>query len=92
MQDKKNNLDIEKADKEIITYLELLLEKKGMDKLPSEILADMLMDLYPRFQNFLFLSVMQKMPAEKMDKFESFLESSPTPEESRKFMEENTEN
>lgn len=85
-------IDIEKADKEILTFLELLLTKKGMGGMPPDILADMLMDLYSRFENFLLLSVMQKMDPEKYAKFDAFLETNPAPEESQKFMEENVPN
>lgn len=85
-------IDLEKADKGVITYLELLLEKKGMSSLPEDVLADMLLDLYPRFENFLFLSIMQSMEADKYRKFDEFLETNPDPEQSKKFLEENVEN
>ena len=89
-QDQK--IDIEKADSEVLTFLELLLAKKGMGGMPAELVADMLIDLYSRFENFLLLSVMQKMDPEKYANFDAFLETNPTPEDSQKFMEENVDN
>lgn len=85
-------INLEKADKEIVVYIEMLLEKKGMDKLPPEILGDMLVDMYTRFQNFLFLSVMQKMDKDGYRKFDEFVESEPSPEEAQKFLQDNVEN
>lgn len=91
MEKTNKKIDLEKADKEVITYLELLLEKKKMTGLPEDILADMLMDLYIRFENFLFLSVMQKMDPQKYQKFDDFMETNPTPTESQNFLQNNVD-
>lgn len=85
-------IDIEKVDSEVLTFLELLLAKKGMGGMPAELVADMLVDLHSRFENFLLLSVMQKMDPENYAKSDAFIETNPAPEESQKFMEENVEN
>jgi hypothetical protein len=85
-------IDLEKTDKEALVYLELLLDKKGMSSLPGDILADMIMDLYSRFESFLFLSVMQSMEADKYQKFDEFLATNPSSDQSKKFLEENVEN
>lgn len=89
---KKSTIDFEKADKEVLTYLELLLEKKGMGGMPSNILADMIMDLYGRFDHFLTLSVMQKMNPDAYKQFDGLLESDPTPEKTMEFMEKHVPN
>ncbi len=90
--DQIQKIDIEKADKRILTYLEDLLERKGMGIMPPNILADMLMDLYIRFNNHILLSAMQKMDPEKYKLFDEFIESNPTAEDAQKFLEENVEN
>ncbi len=89
---KKPTIDFEKADKEVLTYLELLLEKKGMGGMPANILSDMIMDLYGRFDHFMTLSVIQKMKPDKYKEFDKLIESNSTPEKTMKFMEENVEN
>jgi hypothetical protein len=85
-------IDIDKADDRIVTYLESLLEKKGMGNLPPNILSDMILDLYDRFDSMLFLNVMRSMDPEKYQKFDEFLETKPGIEESSKFLHENVEN
>lgn len=89
--DQKQKIDLEKADDRIVTYLEDLLERKGMGIMPPNLLADMLMDLYIRFNNIVFLSAMQKMEPEKYKLFDEFVESNPTPEDAHKFLEENVD-
>lgn len=86
---KNIKIDYEKAQEDILSYLKLLLEKKGMGNLPSEILANMLVDLHIRFNNYLFVSVLQGLNGEGYKKIDEFLESDPTPEESTKFLQEN---
>lgn len=88
----RQKIDLEKVDNEVLTFLELLLAKKGMGGMPAELVADMLVDLHSRFENFILLSIMQKMDPEKYEKFDAFIETNPTPEESHKFLEENVEN
>jgi|GEM_PF-2330384 len=90
--DQVQKIDIEKADERIVTYLEDLLERKGMGIMPPNILADMLMDLFGRFNNHILLSAMQKMDPEKYKLFDEFIESNPKTEEAQKFLEENVEN
>lgn len=85
-------IDIAQADERIVTFLESLLERKGMGIMPPNILADMLMDLYIRFNNHILLSAMQKMDPEKYKLFDEFIESNPSPEKAQKFLEENVEN
>lgn len=85
-------IDFEKVQADILTYLKLLLEKKGMGDLPPEILANMLLDLHIRFNNFLFVSVMQGMGEDGFKKFDEFVESNPSLEESMKFLQDNVEN
>lgn len=88
----KTKIDFEKAQENILTYLKLLLEKKGMADLPPEIMANMLLDLHVRFNNFLFVSVMQGMKDDGYKKFDAFIESSPSLAKSTKFLQDNVEN
>lgn len=85
----KQKLDLEKADNQIITYLEILINKKGLGSMPPEILKDMLMDLYPRFEKFLFLSAMQNLTEEGYKKMDAFIGKKPKPEKSMEFLKEN---
>lgn len=79
-------------DDKIMTYLKALLEKKGMSGLPSEILADMLMDLYGKFEGYLLANVMEEMDDKTAEKFEAFIQSNPAKKESMKFLKENFAN
>ena len=90
MENKKINL--EDINQDLLDFFEALLEKKGMNKLPADLLADMIMDLYGRFNAFILVSVMGKMDPENYKKFDEFIETDPTPEQSQKFMEENVPN
>ncbi len=87
-----NAQEFEKHEKAILTYLEMLLEKKGMRDLPDEIIADMIIELYLRFEQLLFLSVLQELDDGKFDKFQNFIQSTHGRDESLKFLTENTDN
>jgi transcription elongation factor Elf1 len=90
--DKISKTNSKNVDDEISSYLKSLLEKKGMGILPQEILDNMLVDLYSRFNNFLFLNIMKKIPKEKYKEFDHFRETQPTPKQSMDFMKNNVTN
>lgn len=74
-----------------------LLSQKGMDDMPEEIKANMLMDLYSRFEQWLFLSVMQELDKDQLDKFDDFLaeqedKENPDPQETENFLMEQVPN
>lgn len=85
-------IDFEKYQKAVLVYLEMLLEKRGMQVLPGEIFADMILDLYLRFEQLLFLTILQEVDDEKFKQFESFMENDHSQEESLRFLTENVEN
>jgi hypothetical protein len=85
-------ITVDNADEQVLTYLKILLTKKGMEILPPEILADMLIDLYSRFESFLFLSVMQNMDPEKYQALDDYLITAPSPEKSMEFLRNNVNN
>ncbi|PIU07738.1 MAG: hypothetical protein COT31_03805 [Candidatus Moranbacteria bacterium CG08_land_8_20_14_0_20_34_16] len=86
---KNTKIDFKKAQEDILGYLKLLLEKKGMVNLPPEILSEMLLDLHSRFDNYLFASVMQGLNEEGYKKIDEFIESDPKTEELMKFLQDN---
>jgi len=66
-------INLEQADKNVLEFLTKLLEKKGMGVLPDNLVADMLLDLFIRFQNFLLLSVMNEMDTETLAQFNELI-------------------
>jgi len=87
-----NAQEFEKHEKSVLTYLEMLLEKKGMQDLPAEIFADMLVELYLRFEQLLFLSILQELDDDKFEMFQNFMQSEHSREESLKFLTQNSDN
>ena len=89
-QTQKPELEIQ--DKVILTYLEELIRKKGVKKMPEDILSDMVVDLWLRFDRFIFLSVMQTLSSGDHEKFDEFLEKEPNQEEMMDFLKNNVDN
>lgn len=89
---KEEKIELEDNDKVVLFYLEELLRKKGVKKMPKEIFSDMINDLWIRFNQFIFLSVMQTLSSSDYEIFEDFLEKEPTKEEMMKFLKKNVIN
>lgn len=85
-------LNLEQVDAEVVKFLTNLLEKKGMGILPENIVADMLMDLFTRFQSALLISVMNEMDEETLTKFNELMGEGADVDESFKFFKESVPN
>ncbi|HHX58823.1 MAG TPA: hypothetical protein GX706_03595 [Candidatus Moranbacteria bacterium] len=88
----KQKLNLEQADEQIKAYLETLLIKKGMDDLPPEIMANMLVDLFSRFNDLLLLNVFKAIPEEKQADLDELLSGEPTEDEMDEFFRKNINN
>lgn len=82
-------INLEQADANVLEFLTMLLEKKGMGVLPDNLAADMLMDLFGRFQNFLLLSVMNEMDEKTLAKFNELMGEGADMNESYAFFKAN---
>lgn len=85
-------INLEQADENVLVFLKTLLEKKGMGVLPDNLVADMLLDLYTRFQNMLLLSIMNEMDTDTLSRFNDLMGEGAEMEESYKFFKENVPN
>jgi hypothetical protein len=66
-------INLEQADARILEFLTMLLEKKGVGTLPDEIVADMLLDLFTRFQNLFLLSITKTLSPEALIEFDKII-------------------
>ena len=78
-------INLEQADENVLKFLTALLEQKGMGVLPDALIADMLLDLYTRFQNLLLISIMNEMDTETLSKFNDLVGEGAEMEKSYKF-------
>lgn len=88
----KQKIQLETQNKIILIYLENLIRRKGVVRMPEAIFSDMVTDLFVRFNKFLFLSVMQTLSASDYEKFEDFLEKDASLEEMFDFLKNNVSN
>jgi len=87
-----NKINLEQADENVMKFLTSLLEQKGMGILPDNLVIDMLMDLYSRFQSFLFVAVMNEMDENTLAKFNELLGNEASMEDSYVFFKANVPN
>jgi hypothetical protein len=87
---KRQTLD--NADDQIVNYLKLLLEKKGMNILPPNLVADMLLDLYSRFEAYLLVSALEQIEPEKYAEFDALMEDEMDPDKGLEFIKNNLPN
>jgi len=85
-------INLEQADAKVLDFLTMLLEEKGMGTLPDNLVADMLMDLFTRFQNFLLLSVMKELDEKTLAKFNELIGEGGDLDKSFAFFEDNVPN
>ncbi len=64
---------------EVMDFVKVLLHNKGMDKMPAEILKDMMLDLYLRLENWLMLDLMNVLDEKNLKEFDEFAESQDDP-------------
>lgn len=88
----KNKFEKEKIDPNVLTFLELLLEKAGMSDLPEDILANMLADLYVRFINFTMTNIVSSLTKEQVIEFEEFLSKNPDEYDVEYYLKNNLSN
>ncbi|MCU0679397.1 MAG: DUF5663 domain-containing protein [Planctomycetes bacterium] len=69
---KRTNLN--NTDDQFLTYIKLLLKKKGMDIMPPDILAEMMLDLYSRFEAHLLVGALRKIDPGKYEEFDRLVE------------------
>jgi hypothetical protein len=81
--------DLNNADEQVLTYIKLLLQKKGMDIMPPDILADMILDLYGRFEAYLMVSLLNRIDPAKYAEFDEAVESEDQAARAVEFFKEN---
>lgn len=72
--------------KEVSKFLRLLMIEKGNDKLPANIQADIMYDLYVRYNNFLTVGFLREMDPETEDEFGKLIEEKATEKEIDTFL------
>lgn len=75
--------------KSILKFLQGLIIEKGHDNLPANIQADILLDLYTRYNDYLTVGFLNAMDDQTRDNFNKLLENNPKQEEIMEFFKEN---
>ncbi len=81
--------NLDHTDEQILTYIKLLLKKKGMDIMPPDILADMILDLYGRFEAHLLVSALAKIDPSKYGEFDRLAEKEDGAQKAVEFIKAN---
>lgn len=85
----KQKLNLIQADEQVMFYLKTLLERKGLGDLSPEILANMLMDLFTRFNDLLLTNFFKAVSAEKQAALDELLAGEPKEHQVNEFVREN---
>src|SRR5437016_3142656 len=74
---------------EIRTYLNSLLDASGMKEADSVTREKMVQELFLKLDDYIIDKVVEYMPAEKLDDFTNFMQTSPSKEAVEKYIQEN---
>lgn len=70
------------------TFVDALIEEKGLSDLDPEILAEMKNDLMNRIEDRLNMIIVKNMPGVNISEFEKMMDEEKSDEELQKFVEE----
>ncbi len=80
---------MENTDLNLKQFVENLIAEKKYPDLEQEVIDQMKEDLYLRIETLINVTIVNNLPDEKLEEFESLIDKQATPEETQKFMSDN---
>jgi len=84
--EKTNTKTVPEMTPEVKLYLQSLMREKKIDTLPPKLQAEMLLDLYVRYMDYLLVNTAMSLEGKKRDEFNELLDTGAPQEDVNKFI------